>query len=438
MVFEQKTQIELGPYKWKNLHRRPIVRGIRNVAYWICEVTALPATEGGNLINVRNKAVSLLALAALLICASTAFAQAPSGPIPSSFFGMHVGDAMNWPTVSIGAMGKGTRVTWSYIEPIQGTRDWTRLDAHVDLAQAHGARYLQALGGCPCWAAPVSLQGQCTPDANGNLAFQGMVNNIQDWDNFVTAMVNRYKGKIDYELANEPDNYFTGTAANMVTLTTHAYNLIRSIDPAAIIVAPSYVNASNLDAYYAAGGVKTIDVNSLHGYPATNNDIAETIQGFLTLPFRTVFSKYGINNKPLWDTEGSWGNESAGAITDPDLQVAFVARDYLLHWSFGFSRFNWYLWEDASGGWGFLLNSSTNKLRPATTAYQQVYDWMVGATMTQPCSFNGTDGYHAVYTCDLTRSGGYQARVVWNTDGDSAYTAASPIPSVPGLARECK
>src|SRR5205807_3858372 len=105
-----------------------------------------------------------LALAALLICASTAFAQAPSGPIPSSFFGMHVGDAMNWPAVSIGAMGKGTRVTWSYIEPIQGTRDWTRLDAHVDLAQAHGARYLQALGGCPCWAAPVSLQGQCTPD----------------------------------------------------------------------------------------------------------------------------------------------------------------------------------------------------------------------------------------------------------------------------------
>src|SRR2546427_3185297 len=48
---------------------------------------------------------------------------------------------------------------------------------------------------------------------------------------------------------------------------------------------------------------------------------------------------------------------------------------------------------------------------------------MVGATMTQPCSLNGTDGYHAVYTCALTRSGGYQARVVWNTDGDSAYTA---------------
>src|SRR5882724_11467212 len=51
---------------------------------------------------------------------------------------------------------------------------------------------------------------------------------------------------------------------------------------------------------------------------------------------------------------------------------------------------------------------------------------MNGATMALPCSLNGaTSAYHAVITCDLTRSGGYQARAVWNTDGSSAYTAPS-------------
>ena len=51
---------------------------------------------------------------------------------------------------------------------------------------------------------------------------------------------------------------------------------------------------------------------------------------------------------------------------------------------------------------------------------------MNGATMAQPCSTNGAASpYHAVYTCDLTRSGGYQARAVWNTDGNSNYTVPS-------------
>lgn len=337
---------------------------------------------------------------------------------------MHLGDRMNWPSVSVGAMGKGTRVTWSYIEPIRGKRNWVRLDAHVNLAEKHGVRYLQTAGGSPCWAAPVTLRGQCTPNADGHLAFNGMVENLRDWDDFMTAMVGRYAGRIDYELWNEPDHNFDGTTADLVILTRHAYNIIRSIDPSATIVAPSFVNAGKLAAYYAAGGVRTIDVNSLHGYPAPDNDIAETIQSFLTLPFLQVFSDFGINNKPLWDTEGSWGDESAGAIKDPDRQVAFVARDYLLHWSFGFSRFYWYLWEDNPGGWGFLLDASSNTLRPAAIVYQQVYIWMNGATMARPCSRNGSaDAYHAIYTCDLIRAGGYQARAVWNTDGRSAYTA---------------
>jgi hypothetical protein len=46
--------------------------------------------------------------------------------------------------------------------------------------------------------------------------------------------------------------------------------------------------------------------------------------------------------------------------------------------------------------------------------------------MAQPCSTNGASSpYHAVYTCDLTRSGGYLGKAVWDTDGNSTYTASS-------------
>jgi hypothetical protein len=175
-------------------------------------------------------------------------------------------------------------------------------------------------------------------------------------------------------------------------------------------------------------------VNSLHGYPDPTNDVAEAIGSFLTPPKQAVFAKYGIQTKPLWDTEGSWGDESAGAITDPDLQMAFVARSFLLHWSLGFSRFIWYMWEDDPGGWGYFLDDQTKILRPAAMAYRQVYNWMVGAILTQPCSVNGGTVYHAMYTCDFTRSSGYQARAVWNTDGASTYTAPSEFTQYRDLA----
>jgi hypothetical protein len=246
---------------------------------------------------------------------------------------------------------------------------------------------------------------------------------MQDWDNFVGQLVSRYKGRIQiYELWNEPQNSFTGTMAEFVALTQHEHDIIRAIDPAATILSPSTVSygSAYLDAYFAAGGTKDIDVVAMHAYPNPSNDIAEVITGSLTTSIRSVMAKYGLSTKSLWDTESSWGYASSGAITDPNLRAAFVARAHLLHWSMGITRLYWYAWDNNNIG---TLWSASNGISEAGIAYQQVYNWMNGATMAHPCSFQGTNGYHAVYTCDLTRSGGYQARAVWNTDGDSTYTA---------------
>ena len=50
---------------------------------------------------------------------------------------------------------------------------------------------------------------------------------------------------------------------------------------------------------------------------------------------------------------------------------------------------------------------------------------MVGARMVGPCSMNGGTIYSATYTCDLVRDGGYSARAVWNTVGDTKFVVPS-------------
>jgi len=97
----------------------------------------------------------------------------------------------------------------------------------------------------------------------------------------------------------------------------------------------------------------------------------------------------------------------------------------------GITRAYWYGWDNTNIG---TMWSPTNGVSPAGIAYEQVYDWMNGATMAA-CSLNGsTNFYHAVYTCDLTRSGGYSARAVWNTNGNSTYTAPSQFTQYRDLA----
>jgi hypothetical protein len=346
-----------------------------------------------------------------------------SGSVPSTFFGMHIMQPYDWPTVSFGALGKGSGIGFANIEPAKGQFNWSRLDEYVDAAQANGVEIFYSGGGVPPWAA--ADQSTCQSGPYGT-SCTSTVANIQDLDNFMTALVTRYKGRIEiYELYNEPQNSFSGTMAELVAYTQTEHDAIRSIDSAATILSPSTVSYGDayLDTYFAAGGTKDIDAVAMHAYPDPNNDIAEVITGSLTTEIRAVMAKYGLSTKPLWDTESSWGYASKGAITDPEQQAAFVGRAYLLHWSMGITRAYWYGWDSTNIG---TMWSSTAGVSEAGIAYGQVYNWMNGATMTQPCSIvEGQNGYNGVYICDLTRSNGSQASAVWNTVGSSTYTAPS-------------
>ena len=240
-----------------------------------------------------------------------------------------------------------------------------------------------------------------------------MVANISDWDAFTTALLSRYKGRIKaYELWNEPDqnSEWTGSVADMVTLTNHFHDIVRNIDPSALIISPTVNGYQDgfMSAYWASGGTTDVDVIGLHGEPGSIH--AETIGGALITGPNSLMSMYGLTHKPIWDTEAM-----PSVDLSADQLAAFVALDYLLHWSNGVKRLYWYEWD--------IEGPSALKNAPAAAAYQQVYKWMVGSKMGA-CSLNGSnDIYSAVYTCDLTTNNGQHTRAVWNSSGNtSTYT----------------
>jgi hypothetical protein len=380
----------------------------------------------------RISPLIVLAQAVFFVAISNAMAQTPPGPVPPTFFGMSIMNPNHWPSVPFHALEKAPGVQWPFVEKTKGTFNWTQLDAWVDQANAHGVSFVYTSIYVPSWAA--ADKSSCVPSAYNVPVCLGTVANIADWQDFVTALVTRYKGRIQvYELWNEPSCLctFTGTVAQLVALTQAEHDIIRSIDPAALIIGPTMqaYQSAYLDSYFAAGGTKDIDAVGMHSSPNPKYDTAEFMMGSVTTGIKSVMKKYGLSNKPLWNTENDWGNDAA--LTDPDARAAFVARDLLLNWNVGITRDYWYAWDNSGVG---TLWSPTTGIAEAGTAYEQVESWMEGATMA-PCSLNGsTNIYQALYTCDLSLSNGDQAQAVWNTAGNITYTAPSKFTRYRDLA----
>jgi hypothetical protein len=368
--------------------------------------------------------------------------------IEPSLFGITLNDPQDYPTIPFGTLGKSPAIGWWWVEPTQGTFDFSLFDQYVEDAQAHGIDYLYELGNSvPPWASSDPTQ-PCNNPQLGGLGCAAPPTNISDWDTYVTAVVTHYKGQVEfYELWNEPNNpeSWSGTYAQLVSLAKDAYSIVKSIDPDAMVLTPATtgpeaappgmpVPSQWLQNYLQAGGNLYADIGTFHGYIADQNlnptplpeqsntspncgiDCYVPITTKVDL-FRSVLDNNGLQNAPLFDTEGGW---SLNFPPDDDGKVEFVSRWYILQAAKGVARVVWFLWGTNSSGSTAGLGTSTAPLTPAAIAYGQVYDWLTGATFGGPCSVSGT-----VWSCQLTRPNGYQALIVWNTAGSSSFTVPS-------------
>lgn len=349
-------------------------------------------------------------------------------PIPRSFFGMTTHAVKPWPMLQFGGVRLWTTHTnWASINPSNGVYNWTTLDKWLATIQQHGTKQtIYTLAMTPQWASSKPNDqtcrfgpGACDPPDDLNPDGSGT---DQHWKDFVAAIATHAAGRIRYwEIWNEPVNlfYWTGTFAQMVRMAQDARNVILAIDPTARLLSPP--NGANIpfgekwwEGYAALGGLNSADVIALHGYvalpphqcgnfPKASDFITEVDN------LRAILAKYGAQNKPIFDTESSWWQANVLCFTNPDLQAAFLAQFYMFHASMGIKRLYWFAYNDPTTGQ--LYDAKTKQLTRAGAANGQVYNWMIGNTMTQDCSLSGK----TVWSCGLSGPNGYLAKAIWNT-----------------------
>jgi hypothetical protein len=340
----------------------------------------------------------------------------PSDPIPQAYFGLHIHRATTttpWPSVPFYSWRLwDAAVNWLKLQPGRDVWQFSTLDRCVDLAEKHQVKVVLTLGRTPQWASsrPDEAAGSRRNPAPGGAA---PPKNVADWQNYVRTVATRYKGRIEaYEIWNEPnlENYYSGSPEQMITLAREAYAIIKEVDPAALVVAPSAVGptgAAWLEKYFQLGGAGYADIIGYHFYmgAAEPERVLERIR-----EVQRVMAKTNVN-KPLWDTEDGCCFPVPKSFKSEREKSAYVARLYILDWAAGVRRLYWYAWDNQELSIAFT-ESDDAQVRPAALAYAEIQKWLVGSRM-RSCEQDN----RGIWICNLTRDSGARAWIVWNPDG---------------------
>ena len=329
-----------------------------------------------------------------------------------------------WPKVPRGTVGSvrlwDSGTSWKEVNPARGVFVWAALDAAVANARAHGASVDLVLGQTPAWAA---LDPGFEPRAAYGSGATSPVAVEADWVAYVQAVARRYKGAISaYETWNEGNLwlFWGGTPAQLARLNSLAYRTIKSIDPKAVVVAPSSTLRQGhgwLVKYAKAGGFRYSDAINVHAYPRPEAGPEDGIA--LVNRARATLKAMGIV-KPVWNTEMNYGMPVGGVgrhPLPPDKQSAYVTRTYLLAQSNQIARTYWYAWGNAPYLGVSMTSADGLTNARAAKAFTVVVGWMHGRSV--PCVVDRA----GTYTCTIAYAKG-KGVVRWNPK--KAVTVLAP------------
>lgn len=342
--------------------------------------------------------------------------------IPGTYFGMHFhSPAIPWPsalpqldTVRIwdadGVTQGSPCAQWTCVNPAPGVYQWQAIDAHVARAQANGAEIVFNLGRTPQWAS--ARPNEPTPYGPGQAAEPA---SDLAWQNWVTAVGQRYQGKIRYyEIWNEPNDsqFYTGSVTKLVSLAAQAHTILKAIDPANQIITPCPYDIAYLNEYLGAGGGAYADIVGFHFYVASEIAPEYLYESFVP-NVRLVMQQHGVGSLPLWNTESGW---FSGPPYPTNQEVGYLARSILLAWAGGVQRFLFYSWDEQPNA-GVLLAAPPNyaTLTASGKAFGELGAWLVSSKMTQ-LTRQGD-----VWILELERTSGVRAHVVWNPVSNSQF-----------------
>ncbi len=243
-------------------------------------------------------------------------------------------------------------------EPYQSA--WKKYDQIVDLAEKYDIKIMARLSNPPAWTrALTNTVGTYAPP-----------DNLDDYGDFVEAVVTRYRGRIPaYQIWNEPNIYpewgeFPIEAAEYAALLKEGYTRVKAADPEAIVVMGALAATIELDRerryapdgnvvspgglsdvlflqqLYDAGAANYFDVLAMQGYglwsgPTDRRMQPRVLNFSRPLYIRDVMVRNGDAHKAIWLSELSWNAVPAdsgippiyGQVT-PEQQGEYTALAY--------------------------------------------------------------------------------------------------------------
>jgi O-antigen/teichoic acid export membrane protein len=428
------------------------------------------------MIPALSSLLLLLAGLLLTLVAPTALGQEARSrllpeQIPPTFFGMHFRlDKIDWPDLPFGTLRLwDTDTNWQRMNPQPGKYDFAILDRYLASArQNHVDDVLLTLGSTPAWASINGedrscdysdfAPGSCHPPSDLNDDGTGpgrywrdfiynlgshlagldrerfaSVNHFSFWNEFTRGRESQHPSWLGsqaqlHRMVHDTACILTGRAevppdCTSAKMQEPAVGLLPDISiatPDAVPQAPGLDRFADYFEGITASESTTILAVHAYSYGGLGQTFPDIGRFGLVKQRADLHRVLPRNlNMPIWSTEGGWGNTQIN-LPDPDLQMGYIARYYLVGWSLGFRRMYWYA---ADNSWGRLIRqngiegcrdhgSHRGCPTPAAGAWTQTYRWMVGNRMTRLCA---PDVSGDVWTCELQRPDGSKLLAVWDT-----------------------
>ena len=243
-----------------------------------------------------------------------------------------------WEDIEIPAKGQ-------YWDEKNERSTWEKYDNIVDLANEYGVNLIVRLDLPPKWAHPNNPWPQSPPE------------NFEDYGDFVSTVVSRYRGKVHYyQLWNEPNLAIEWgskpvNAADYVRLLKIGYQRAKEADPTAVILsaalAPTIEQSWRalddriyLQQMYDAGVKGYFDVMSVMAYglrsgPDDRRLDLKDVNFSRPMLTRQIMVRNGDASKPIWASEMGWNVQPESVTAEPvfgrvseSLQARYTVRGF--------------------------------------------------------------------------------------------------------------
>jgi hypothetical protein len=370
-----------------------------------------------------------------------------------------------WRTLDANGIGPDSQLQrlglkWSDINWAYGQYDFSSLDQWVN--QLTGQQVIFTAFWTPNWASAYP-QDPCGPGGNprrppGGCDLPDPAQYPNAWHDFIQALVTHVTGyhpnPVQYiEIWNEPNDDNKCNRNNncnpsaLVGLTQTAQSIA---GPAGISIISPPVTGSGVEAGSGTDGKSYLEDLLENGVGNYANVIAfhayvdEPVAGNLTEEIGDVtdlLNSYNFTHG-FYITEGSWLNnhDEIGDYTDStDMseQAAWLATSYLTsayyitpnangNYLLGYSFYGWDYGPDERNNEHVTALWCTTwcdtppgppQLTKAGVGYQNLYNWLIGATPTGQCTNSGDGNGDLVWTCGFNSPALGQTQAVWLSCG---------------------